>query len=80
MAKEITNPVSLVVTVKFDEGIHIESSRVDYGITYSEYPDDGSRRKSCDIVYSEQEETAILSFMNDVVKPQIIAHENPPED
>jgi len=76
MPKNITNPVSLVVTVEFNDGTpEVDSSRADYGIGYSEYPDDNSRRKSCPVVYTPQQEAQILTFMRDIVKPQIEAHE-----
>lgn len=76
MPKIIGNPVSLIVTVEFDDGTpSIESSRADYGIHYSEYPDEEARRKSCPVTFSSEQETQILQFMNQVVKPQVEAHE-----
>ena len=71
MPKQLSNPVSLVVTVEFDGGVHIEESKVDYGVNYSEYPDDRHQRLTCPIVYTPAQEAVILQFMADVVRPQI---------
>jgi len=71
MPKELSNPVSLVITVQFDGGVHIKESKADYGVTYSEYPEDRSQRLSCPIAYTPAQEAMILQFMADVVRPQI---------
>jgi len=71
MPKELSNPVELIITVEFDGGVHIDSSKVGYGVTYSEYPDDRTQRLTCPIVYTPAQEAIILQFMADVVRPQI---------
>jgi len=71
MAKELSNPVELKITVEFDGGVHIQSSSVDYGVTYSEYPDDRAQRLTCPIVYTPEQDAIILQFLIDVVRPQI---------
>ena len=76
MPKEITNPVSLIVTAEFDGGVHLASSRVDYGVACTEYPDIKRISRSCDLTYTPAQETAILNFLKDVVKPQIDEYEN----
>jgi len=71
MPKKLSNPVELKIVVEFDGGVHIQGSKVDYGVTYSEYPDDRSQRLTCPIVYTSAQEAVILQFMADVVRPQI---------
>ena len=72
MPKQICNPVTFIIRVEFDGGTpSVEDTRVDYGVSYSEYPSDGVRQKSCDVSLEPAQETAILNFMKDVVKPQV---------
>jgi len=71
MPKELSNPVELKIAIEFDGGVHIQSSIVNYGVTYSEYPDDRAQRLSCPIAYTPAQEAIILQFLIDVVRPQI---------
>lgn len=78
MAKQIQNPVEVVLHfIKEGENWTV-SGWTQYHIGVSEYPDIIGKQKSLDLTFNESQKTAIIQFASSAIYPQIAEHEEMP--
>ena len=74
MAKEIHNPVEVVLKFTHDEEWTV-SGWARYNIVETEYPGIVSCDKVLDLVFTQAQKSAIVQFASSVIYPQISAKE-----